>query len=157
MNILQNREDSEEAVNDAYLAAWSSIPPESPAPLSTYIGRLVRNISLNKYEARNAKKRGGRPEDGSATLMLSELEECIPSARNVEEEVDGNELARTIDEFLATVKQEDRFYFVRRYWHYCSVPEIARQFSVGESKVKVSLHRTRKKLKAYLEERGIQT
>jgi RNA polymerase sigma-70 factor (ECF subfamily) len=87
--------------------------------------------------------------------MLSELEACIPAATNVAEEVELGDLARVIDEFLQGLKQDDRYCFVRRYWHGESVPQIAKKQSVGESKVKVSLHRTRKKLKTYLEERGV--
>jgi RNA polymerase sigma-70 factor (ECF subfamily) len=151
MNILGNRQDAEESVNDAYLAAWNSIPPERPRKFSAFLGRIVRNISLNKYESRNSKKRGG----GNPHLLFSELELCVPTTQTVENEVDDNTLARAIDEFLATLKQADRFYFVLRYWYSETIPQIARQFKVGESKVGMSLHRTRKKLKTYLEEKDV--
>jgi RNA polymerase sigma-70 factor (ECF subfamily) len=154
VNILHDTHDAEECVNDAYLSVWNSIPPEKPVKFSSFLGRIVRNIALDRYKARNAKKRGGG-ENSPTMLLLSELELCIPDSRNVEDEADLNELARIIDSFLAEIKQDDRFYFVRRYWHGYTVPKIARQFNAGESKVKVSLHRTRKKLKIYLEERGI--
>jgi len=150
MNILKNREDSEECVNDTFLRAWNSIPPKRPIPLSTFLGRITRNLSLDRYEARNTKKRGG-----DTALLLSELESFVPSAQNVEDEVDSNELSSTIDSFLSTVSRDDKSYFVCRYWHIYSISEIAKKFNVGESKVKVSLHRTRKKLRNYLEKRGI--
>jgi RNA polymerase sigma-70 factor (ECF subfamily) len=153
MNILHNKEDAAEVVNDTYLSLWNLIPPEHPDPFSTFIGRITRNLSIKKFQARTAQKRGGN----NTTLLFSELEFCIPSPRNVEDMVDVNELARAINSFLATVKQNDRFYFVRRYWHTESIPEIANQFNAGESKVAMSLHRTRKKLKIYLEKRGIVT
>jgi RNA polymerase sigma-70 factor (ECF subfamily) len=151
MNILHNKEDSEECVNDTYLKTWNSIPPQRPTILSSFLGRITRNLSLNKYEARKAKKRGG----DEITLLLSELELCIPSVRNVESEADNNDLNEAVNSFLDSIKQEDMIFFMRRYWHVNSVPEIAKQFNVGESKVKMSLHRTRKKLRIYLEERGI--
>jgi len=151
MNILQNVQDAEECVNDTYLKAWNSIPPEQPRRLAAFLGRITRNLSLNRYESRNTQKRGGK----QTALLLSELEACLPTSRTVEDEVDSRSLGQIIDEFLATVNNEDRFYFVLRYWYSETVPKIAKQFGVGQSKVKVSLHRTRKKLKIYLEERGI--
>jgi RNA polymerase sigma-70 factor (ECF subfamily) len=153
MNILHNTQDAEEAVNDAYLAAWNAIPPEQPRIFAAFLGRITRNISLDRYKAQKAQKRGGNETD----LLLSELEACIPSARSVENEVDENELSKTIDSFLASIGEDDAAYFFCRYWHCESVPQIARKFGAGESKVKMSLHRTRKKLKTYLNERGIET
>jgi len=151
MNVLHNKEDAAECVNDTFLSLWNTIPPNQPKVLSAFIGRITRNLSIKKYRMSKAKKREG----DETALLFSELENCIPSARTVEDEVDTNELSRTINSFLFTVKKEDRFYFVRRYWHNESIPEIAKQFGVGESKVKMSLHRTRKKLKSYLEKRGV--
>jgi RNA polymerase sigma-70 factor (ECF subfamily) len=150
MNILHNREDADECLNDAYLNLWNSIPPEIPREFSTYIGRITRNLSIKRYRARKALKRGGN----DTTLLLSELESCIPSDSDVQNEVEMSELARKIDSFLASINQEDKFYFTLRYWYAESISEIAKQFGAGESKVKVSLHRTRKKLKAYLEKEG---
>jgi RNA polymerase sigma-70 factor (ECF subfamily) len=151
MNILGNKEDAEECINDAYLAAWNAIPPGQPRRFKSYLGRIVRNLSLNRVEAQGAQKRGGH----EMTLLLSELEQCIPSARNVEDEVAGGDLAREIDVFLSALKKESRVYFLCRYWYGYSAGQIAEKLNVGVSKVKVSLHRTRKKLRNYLEERGI--
>jgi len=153
MNILHNQEDSEEVVNDTFLKLWNSIPPEHPDPLKTFIGRIIRNLSIKKYQARTAQKRGGN----ETILLLSELDLFLPSAFNVEDEIDIKNLSREINSFLSTINKEDKHFFIGRYWFTYSVPEIASQFKVGESKVKVSLHRTRKKLKTYLEKRGITT
>jgi len=151
MNILQNREDADECVNDTYMKLWNTIPPERPKPFSTYIGRIVRNLSLKKAKMQNAQKRGG----GAVDVLLSEVELCVPSAHNVENEVMASDLTQEIERFMAIIKEEDAAYFLCRYWRFESVSTIAKKHSVGVSKVKVSLHRTRKKLKTYLEERGI--
>jgi RNA polymerase sigma-70 factor (ECF subfamily) len=111
----------------------------------------VRNLSLDKYKSRNAQKRGS---SDSATVLLSELEDCIPSARNVEDEADGNELKHVIDSFLETLREEDTVFFMRRYWHGDQIAEIAKRHGVSIGKVKMSLHRTRKKLKEELGKRG---
>ncbi|MCL2634404.1 MAG: sigma-70 family RNA polymerase sigma factor [Oscillospiraceae bacterium] len=151
MNILHNREDAEECVNDTYFKAWNSIPPQCPVKFSSFLGRITRNLSINKYNARKAKKRNS----GENALLLSELETCLPSADNVEKKIDEAILGETIDRFLSSVTRNERVFFVRRYWYNDSVADIAKRFSVGESKVAVSLFRTRKKLKAYLEKEGI--
>jgi len=151
MSILHNQEDAEEVVNDTYLSLWNLIPPKYPDPFSTFIGKITRNLSIKKIQERTAKKRGGN----ETTLILSELDLCLPSAFNVENELDIKYLSKEISGFLSTVKRENRLFFIGRYWYDYSVPEIASQFNIGESKVKMSLHRTRKKLKIYLEKRGI--
>jgi RNA polymerase sigma-70 factor (ECF subfamily) len=151
MNILRNREDADECVNDAYHGLWNSIPPERPNPFSTYIGRIVRNMALTKAQKNSAKKRGGNVAD----VLLSELEDCTPSSYSVEDEVDLNDTIRLVNAFLPTIDKEDKAYFLCRYWYGDTVPQIAGKFNVGQSKVKMSLHRTRKKLKFYLEERGV--
>ena len=147
MGILHNKEDADECVNDTFLGVWNLIPPQRPQTFSAFIGRITRNISLDRYRKLTSQKRGG----GEPSLLLGELESCIPSARNVEGEVDSRFLARAIESFLLSCKKEDRVFFVNRYWYADSVPEIAKRFGVGESKVKMSLHRTRKKLRTYLE------
>jgi RNA polymerase sigma-70 factor (ECF subfamily) len=151
MNILHNHEDAAEAVNDTYLNVWNAIPPQCPAKFSTFIGRITRNISLNKYKSQKTQKRGGN----ETTLLLSELENCVSSAQSVEDEVDGKILEEAIDSFLSSIKQEDMVYFVSRYWYTDSVAQIAQQFNVSEGKINMNLCRTRKKLKIYLEKRGI--
>jgi RNA polymerase sigma-70 factor (ECF subfamily) len=151
MNILHNNEDAEECVNDAFLKAWNSIPPQNPAILSSFLGKITRNISIDKYNARKAKKRKGDEN----SVPLSELEVCFPDLSNVENEVDTKILGQTIEEFLYTIKKNDRIFFVRRYWYSDSISAIAERFSVGESKVMVNLFRTRNKLKLYLQKEGL--
>ena len=148
MNILQNPGDSEECVNDTYLAAWNSIPPNRPESLSGYLARLTRNLSINRYKARSAERRGG----GEFALSLDELDDCIAdeSSRFGEEE-----LGTLISEFLYTVSKETRQVFVRRYFYSDSITAIATRFRMSESKVKSMLHRTRGGLRDFLTERGI--
>jgi RNA polymerase sigma-70 factor (ECF subfamily) len=151
MNILHNREDADEVVNDTFLKAWNSIPPQCPAIFSAFLGKITRNISINRYNARKTQKRSS---DENA-VSLSELVVCFPAATDVESEVDMKILGETIEKFLYTVKKNDRVFFVRRYWYNDSIAEIANRFSVGESRVTVSLCRTRKKLKLHLEKEGL--
>ncbi|MCL1865832.1 MAG: sigma-70 family RNA polymerase sigma factor [Oscillospiraceae bacterium] len=151
MNVLHSREDVEECVNDAYLKVWNAIPPEKPRAFPTFIGRITKNLSLDKYKSRNRQKRGG----DDFALILSELEACVPSAKNTENEAESRELERLIDDFLSDISKNDRMFFVRRYWHNDSVADIAERYKVSESKVKSSLFRTRGKLKVKLTKEGI--
>lgn len=151
MNILGDREDSEECVNDAYLQTWNSIPPQRPKLLRPYLGRITRNISINRYKARGAKKRGG----GEVKLLLSELEDCVPSGADVETEYEAGVIAKAISSFLYTAGSENRLVFVRRYWYADSIAAIAARYGLKESNVKTILFRTRNKLKEYLEKEGI--
>jgi len=151
LNILGNREDADECVNDSLLNAWEAIPPEHPQIFSAFLGRIVRNIALNRHKAQAAQKRGG----GEASLLLSELEDCVPSVNNVAQAVEAGELMCLIKECLDTLKPHDKAFFIRRYWHCASVPEMVRFFDASEGKITMSLSRTRGKIKTYLEKRGI--
>lgn len=151
MNILRNNEDAEECVNDTYLKAWNAIPPQRPSILSSFLGRIARNISFDKYKARKAQKRSG----DETALLLSELEDCIPDTHTVEDEFEANILEEAIENFLSTIQPNDRILFVRRYWYADSIAEISKRFDMSESKVKTSLFRTRNKLKQYLEKEGM--
>lgn len=148
--ILRSREDAEECVSDTYMRAWNSIPPSQPKRLSAFLGKITRNLSLNRYSQLTAQKRGG----GSKELALEELEECIPAAGDVQREVEDTELAELINSFLDRLSRENRIIFMRRYWYFCTISEIAEDMHASESKVKMSLSRTRKKLKQYLEKKG---
>ena len=151
MNILCSREDSEECVNDTYMKAWNTIPPERPERFLPFLGRIIRNLSLNKYEKRQAKKRGGE----ETALIFEELEECIPALGDVEREFEDGLIAAEISNFLRTVNEKTRIIFVRRYWYADSVFAISQRFSISESNVKTTLFRTRAKLKSYLEKEGV--
>lgn len=149
--ILQNTEDAEECVNDTYLRTWNAIPPKQPNRLQTFLGKITRNLSLNRWEKSAAEMRGA----GQVALVLDELAECIPADRDGESMVDNVVIQQVIDRFLGGLPPETRKIFVRRYWYMSPVKEIAGDYHLSESKVTVTLFRTREKLKAALEEEGI--
>lgn len=149
-NILNNNQDAEECVNDAYNATWNAIPPNCPGSLKVYIGRIVRNISLSKYDYNTAKKRNNYFD-----VILSEIEECIASSETVEAIYERAELSRVIDAFLSEMDKDSRIVFVRRYWYSDSIKDISSLLQMSESKVKSMLFRTRNKLKIHLEKEGI--
>lgn len=144
-SILDDPQDAEECVNDAWLGAWNSIPPQSPDPLRAYICRIVRNHALKKYRANTALKRGNQFE-----VSLSELEDCIPD-NSLDEQLAVNELSAQIDAFLSALSKEDRVMFVKRYWFSESLSEIADAFHITENNVSVRLGRIRGKLHQYLD------
>lgn len=151
MNILRNNEDADECVNDTFLMAWNAIPPERPSIFSSFLGKITRNLSLNKYKAQRARKRGG----GELAPILSELEDCVPSPGGVESECEANAVSEAINGFLRSIDTANRIVFVRRYWYADSIVSISSRFQMSESKVKSMLYRTRNKLKIHLEKEGI--
>ncbi len=148
--ILTNAQDIEECVNDAYLQAWNSIPPENPQNLGAYLVTITRNIALNMLKYNNRQKRGG----GQITEMLDELYDCIHTPEDIEESVDERLLTQALDNFLYTLTYDSRTVFVQRYIAMLSINEIAEQYNFSESKVKSILMRTRKKLRKYLKQEG---
>lgn len=148
-NILSNNQDAEECVNDAYLGAWNTIPPQMPNPLLAYVCRIVRNISIMRYHANTAVKRNSFYD-----MALDELEECLASSISVEAAISAKELSALLDMFLDTLDQENRVMFVRRYWYSDSIQEIARRFQISNNNVSVRLSRIREKLKKYLQKEG---
>ena len=152
VNILGNGEDAEECVNDAYLNAWNGIPPHRPRVLSTFLGKLVRNLSLNRYRALHAEKRGGK----EIVLVLDELGEIVSGGESAEENVMRAELLRAVNDFLHTLSAKKRYLFVRRYWYSDSVASLATKSGETETAVSVCLSRIRKDLRAYLAERGFE-
>jgi len=149
-NILNNKQDAEECVNDAYLGVWNTIPPQNPNPLVSYVCRIVRNLAIKKYYSKTAAKR-----NSTYDVALDELENCFPATGSVEEALDAKELARNIDAFLETLSQENRIMFVRRYWYSDSIDDLASLFGVSNHNISVRLSRTREKLKKYLLQKGI--
>lgn len=149
--ILHNTEDAEECVNDTYLIAWNSIPPHRPEKLSAFLGKITRNLALNRYKEYNTKKRGA----GQVELALSELEECIPSKNNVEQEIEDQFLSAAIEKFLYSQPEQKRILFVRRYWYLRSIQELADEYGMSESKVKSLLFRMRLKLRRCLTKEDI--
>ncbi|MBQ9415390.1 MAG: sigma-70 family RNA polymerase sigma factor [Clostridia bacterium] len=149
-NILNNRLDSEECVNDAYLGVWNTIPPQRPNPLLSYVCRIVRNLALKKYHENTAQKRNSYYD-----VALDEIEDCIPAPFSVEDEIMAKEVAGVIDDFLETLDQQSRIMFIRRYWHADSIEEIATLFHKSKHYISVRLSRTRKALKQHLKKEGV--
>jgi RNA polymerase sigma-70 factor (ECF subfamily) len=149
-NILNNKLDSEECVNDAYFAVWNAIPPQKPDPLLSYVCRIVRNLAIKKYHANTALKRNSIYD-----VCLDEIVDYFPSASSVEEEVDAREAAETIDKYLETLDQQSRIMFVRRYWHSDSIGDLAKLFHISKHAVSVRLSRIRKNLRKYLIKEGV--
>ena len=149
-NILGSPEDSEECVNDTWLAAWNAMPPGRPARLQMFLTKITRNLSFNRFQARAAKKRGG----GEIILVLDELAECIPGESSVEQEYEAKELSRAIQAFVRELPERDGNVFVRRYFFTESAAQIAGRYSMTENHVMVILSRVRKKLKTHLVKEG---
>ncbi len=150
-NILYNEQDSEECVNDTWLRAWNTIPPQQPNKLSAYLGKITRNLALDRYKFYNREKRG----KGQIPLVLEELSKCTSAGNSTEQEVEVRQLAEALNTFLRSLPSEKRRILVRRYWYLSPVKEIAGDFNMSESSVKTILHRSRIKLKHFLEKEGI--
>ena len=148
-NILADREDSHESVNDTYLAAWNSMPPQKPQVLSTYLGKLTRRISIDLFRKRTSQKRGG----SEYALSLEELGECIGS-NSTEEALDAQLLSQSIAGFLQTLSPEARNVFLCRYYYLDPVKKIAGYCGISEAKVKILLHRTRQGRWEHLQKEG---
>lgn len=151
-NILNNEEDAEECVNDTYLNAWNAMPTHWPENLATFLGKITRNLSFNRYKHDHAKRRGG----GEVTLVLDELTDCVSDVDAVEQSIDRQELAEAISLFVRSLPLEKRNMFVRRYWYADAVSDIADEYGMRQGTASKTLERTRKQLKAYLTERGFE-
>lgn len=148
-SILTSREDAEECVNDTYLDAWHAMPTERPTYLGAFLSKIARRISIDRYRAAHRQKRGGYES------IMEELTECIPDTMSVERAYQNARIAETLDRFLSSLDPERRVMFVRRYYLSRSIPEIAQEMCIGESKVKVSLFRMRETLRKILERENL--
>lgn len=148
--ILCNREDSEESVSDTYLSAWNAIPPTRPGIFSSFLGKITRNLSLDRWRRRSAAKRGG----GEVPLALEELEQCVGDGETPEQAYQRKELEVSINRFLDRLPATERNMFLCRYWYLDSVGEIADIFGFTTAKVNSMLYRTREKLRRHLEKEG---
>ena len=148
--ILQSKEDAEESVNDTYMDAWNSMPPHRPSILATFLGKITRRISIDRWRNLNRAKRGG----GEVTLALEELEYCVSDMQNVELEYERKELIRCYHAFLDTLEDTERRVFLMRYWYLEPIGNIAERFGFSQSKVTSMLFRTREKLRKRLHEEG---
>ena len=149
-NILNNRQDVEECVNDTYLKTWNSIPPHTPNPLVGYVCRIARNLAISRLR-RETAARGNNGID----LILEELEEVLPSREDVEAEYEAKELAEAINRFLSALEYDDRYIFIRRYWSADAVRDIATEMHTRENRISVRLFRLRKNLKSFLKKEGL--
>ena len=150
-NILRSQEDAEECVNDTWLRAWHAMPPQRPGKLKAFLGKLTRNLSLDRWDMAHAEKRGG----GRTGLLLSELSDCIPSPNTVERAMDDAAIADAISAWLRKQPHRQRVAFVRRYWYADSVTQVAQRLGLSEGATKSLLHRQRQSLRAYLEQEGV--
>ena len=150
VQILQSHEDAEECVEDAYLSLWNNIPPEKPKNLKAYLIGIVRNISISKLRKKRAEKRGGDRD-----LLLSELEDCIPSGNDVETTINHMLTVEVLNHWLEKQKSENRNLFLCRYWYGYEYSELTGRFHATEKQLILRLHRMRKELKKYLEKEGI--
>lgn len=151
LNILFDREDSEECVNDTWMRTWNAIPPRRPDKMQIFLGTITRNLAFDRYKSRRAQKRGG----GNIEVALDELSECIPSADTIEELMVAAELEQMIHRFLRSLPEKECNVFLRRYWYVEEYQEIADRYRMNLNTVKSLLFRVRGKLKAYLEQEGI--
>ncbi|MCR5754674.1 MAG: sigma-70 family RNA polymerase sigma factor [Acetatifactor sp.] len=150
-HILNNKEDSDECVNDTWLRAWNAMPPNRPSHLQIFLGTITRNLSFDIWKKKKAAKRG----NGEMELALDELLECVPMAVTTEELVEAAELERMINTFVHSLPERECNVFLRRYWYVEDCEEIAERYDMKVNTVKTTLFRVRNKLRRYLEKEGI--
>ena len=148
-HILHSQQDAEESVSDTYMRTWATIPPLRPSYFFAYLAKLCRNFSLGRLEWNTAAKR-----NAEIVTLTREMEECIPD-RCQEQKLESEELGQLLNRFLDGLTRENRLIFLRRYWYADSIQEIAERYGFTQSKVKTQLHRTRNKLRCFLESEGI--
>lgn len=149
LNILSINADAEECVNDAYLQAWNTIPPQRPDKFGAWLGRVVRNIAINLWKKNHRQKRYAGMEK-----LLDELEDCIPSPVTVEHKIEEKELTRFLNSWLASLSDDDRILFVRRYWNGEALNELATEYGVPPRNMAKRMYRLRQSLKQILEKEG---
>ena len=149
-NILPDRRDAEECVNDTWLRAWNAMPPQRPNVLSPFLGKITRNLAFNRWRADRAEKRGG----GELPLVLEELAECASSS-NTLQAVEAAELETVVNRFLHALPERECNVFLRRYWFSEPMADIAGRYGMREATVRTSLFRSREKLRRHLEREGL--
>ena len=150
LNILSVREDAEECVNDTWHAAWNRMPPDLPQCLRSFLGRITRNLSISRFRSNRAQKRYNGME-----VLLSELDDCVPDCRGVEELADAHALSELISGWLDSLSGDDCALFVRRYWHGDAVKDLARKWGCTAGQMAQRMLKLRRELKAYLEQEGV--
>lgn len=149
LNILSINADAEECVNDTYLQAWNTIPPQSPDRFGAWLGKVVRNIAINLWNKNHRQKRYAGMEK-----LLNELEDCIPSPDTVEHEIEEKELTQVLNAWLASLPNDDRILFVRRYWNGEALNSLALKYNVSPGNMAKRMYRLRQNLKIKLEKEG---
>ena len=148
--ILAFREDREECMSDTLLSLWNRIPPERPSNFRAYLGTAARNIALNRSRDMNAWKRGKNVQ-----IVGDEFLEGVEDGRDLAEQFEASRAAEIINKTLETMRKDERKIFVMRIYLNLSIADIAMQTGFSESKIKMSLSRTRKKLADILAKEGI--
>ncbi|MBQ8642806.1 MAG: sigma-70 family RNA polymerase sigma factor [Clostridia bacterium] len=151
-NILSSSEDSEESVNDTYLAAWNSMPPQKPCVLSVYLGKLTRRISISLWRKRNRLKRQG----SEYALSLTELEDVMSKDSTPEQELEAQLLGELLNRFLRSLSPDERNTFIGRYYYMDPLKDVAAYCGMSEAKAKSMLYRTRQKLREMLAKEGFE-
>ena len=149
--ILSDREDAEECVNDTWLRAWNAMPDKRPGVLATFLGRITRNLAINRSQKQTRRKRGG----GELPLALEELGDCIPAELDVERQYELRLFRKAVGDFVAGLSETEQKVFVARYWYLTPVEEIARRLRFSQSKTKSMLFRLRNRLRIYLQEEDL--
>ena len=150
--ILRDDEDCKECVNDTWMSAWGAMPDQRPNRLPPFLGRITRNLSLKRWERKSAEKRGA----GQVPLALDELGDCIPVEGDADRIADDIALTDALNKFLASLSEDKRKIFMRRYWYFSPVAQIAADYGISESRVKMTLLRCRNELKKFLEKEGVE-
>ena len=148
LSLLGTREDAEECVSDTYLAAWNAMPTDRPLYLGAYLSKIVRRLSIDRFRAQTAQKRGG-------SSVCEELYECLPSNSDVEGEYNERQTADAINRYILSLDEEKRYIFIRRYYYSDAIETIALALGVSIAKVKTTLHRLRAGLRRHLEREGV--
>ena len=151
LDILGNEQDAEECINDALLAIWNAIPPAQPENYRAYLLKILRNIALDRYKAKQRDKRGS----GQYADALDELAEILPGTQNTEDTVEQREMLEAVSRFLETLPKTQSDLFVRRYWRFSSFEDLAHDYGMTVNHVRVTLTRLRKRLQKYLRKEGL--
>lgn len=150
-NILADHEDAEECVNDVWLRAWQTIPPQKPTALGAYLGKLARSLAIDRLRSKRAQKRGG----GQYEAALDELSDCLPASSDVEEQTEAGRVRVVLEEWLGGLSREKRQLFLLRYFYFLPVAEAAQALGVSQSKAASALMRLRRELRKVLEKEDI--
>lgn len=148
-SVLDSREDAEECVNDTYHRTWMTIPPQRPESLRAYLGRIIRNLAIDRYRRENAQKRFRKLD-----VSLTELEDCLPADNDPEQSAELEELTAAVNRYLGTLPRQKRIIFLRRYWFQQSVEDIARDYGRSVSGIYAILTTVRRGLRDALTKEG---